>query len=269
MKQGTKNQADWSRIERLEYLNRQMKGCHRCELDATRQHVLAGEGYPDARLMLVALSPGEKEDLEGRMFIGPSGRVLDRLLGAAGIPRQSIYMTNLIKCMLPENRKPKMVEIEACSEILDEEISIVCPDIIVPLGYYANRTILKKYKKNAPEARDGYIRLYGHLIYTNQQKIYPLPHPASLLYNPSHEPEALKKYKKLHVLTHVCTWFPVCPMKRFTEAGCLEQKWIELYCKGDWESCIRYQMESQGIPHPDWMLPDGSYNQALKSFRYM
>ncbi|RLD13509.1 MAG: uracil-DNA glycosylase [Caldiserica bacterium] len=53
-------------------------------------------------------------------------------------------------------------------------------------------------------------------------------------------------------------------MKRFYEKGLLDKKWIELYCKGDWESCIRYQMEEKGQFHPDWMLPDGSLNEKLK-----
>jgi len=53
-------------------------------------------------------------------------------------------------------------------------------------------------------------------------------------------------------------------MKRFCEERKLDKKWVELYCKGDWESCIRYQMEERGLPHPDWMLPDGSIDEILQ-----
>jgi hypothetical protein len=60
-----------------------------------------------------------------------------------------------------------------------------------------------------------------------------------------------------------CKWFSCCPMKRFFEEGRIQKKWIELYCKGDWKSCVRYHMEERGEPHPDWMLPDGSLDESL------
>jgi uracil-DNA glycosylase family 4 len=216
--------------------------------------------------MVIALSPGEKEDGENRMFIGPSGQILNKLFDTAGISRKSIYMTNLIKCMLPKNRKPKIDEIESCSPFLDEEISIIHPEVIVPLGYYATQTLSTKYHADLPAARADYAKLYGELIFSDDQKIYPLPHPASLLYNPSFEHETAEKYRKLKSFSNDCKWFPSCPMKRFYEANRLERKWIELYCKGDWENCVRYGMEEQGHYHPDWMLPDGSLDVRLKEF---
>jgi len=61
-----------------------------------------------------------------------------------------------------------------------------------------------------------------------------------------------------------CKWFPTCPIKRFYQQGRIDQKWIELYCKGDWKSCTRYAMEEKGKPHPDYMLPDGSLDKRLE-----
>jgi len=61
-----------------------------------------------------------------------------------------------------------------------------------------------------------------------------------------------------------CKWFLVCPMKRFFEKGQLKKKWIDLYCRGDWKSCTRYQMEENGEYHPDCMLPDGTTDKKLK-----
>ncbi len=62
-----------------------------------------------------------------------------------------------------------------------------------------------------------------------------------------------------------CTWYPVCPMKRYTDAGLLDPKWVRRYCLGDdWPDCVRYRMESRGQPHPDWMLPDGSLDESLR-----
>jgi hypothetical protein len=63
---------------------------------------------------------------------------------------------------------------------------------------------------------------------------------------------------------HECKWFPVCPMKWFYEARRLDGKWVEQYCRGDWKSCVRYEMEETGRYHPDWMLPDGSIDESLK-----
>lgn len=125
--------------------------------------------------MLIALSPGKNEDVENKMFIGPSGRVLDKLVRAAGIERESCYMTNLIKCMLPNNRRPKTAEIVSCSNHLNEEIEIIRPEIIVPLGFYATRAMLVKYRANSPATRTDVSPLYGILIFSDWQKKYLLP----------------------------------------------------------------------------------------------
>lgn len=61
-----------------------------------------------------------------------------------------------------------------------------------------------------------------------------------------------------------CKWFFVCPMKRYYEQGLLDEKWIENYCKGDWQNCVRYKMEERGEPHTDWMLPNGSIDESLR-----
>jgi len=254
-----------NKSEEIDNLNKRLKVCEKCRLFSIRKNVLLGEGNLNARLMIIALSPGKKEDEENQMFIGPSGQILNKLFDAAGIVRESVYMSNLIKCMLPKNRRPKMEEIESCSQFLDEEIEIIDAEVIVPLGYYATRYILNKYNANPPAARVDFANLYGELIYSEEQKILPLPHPASIIYNPSYEPGTVEKYKKLNILLHECKWYPMCPMKWFYEDARLEQKWIELYCKGLWKTCVRYQMEENGSYHPDWMLPDGSLDEKLKA----
>ncbi len=183
--------------ESLDVLNYQIRACKRCGLSVTRKHALTGEGNIDARILFVALSPGAKEDLQNRMFIGPSGQVFNKLLHAAGIDRKLVFMTNLVKCILPKNRKPKMDEIESCSLFLNDEISIINPEIIVPLGYYATRAILEKYHAGSIEATMSFSKINGKLLDLDGKKIFPLPHPAALLYNPSFEPDTIEKYKKL------------------------------------------------------------------------
>jgi len=212
--------------------------------------------------MLVAQAPGEKEDAEGEMFIGPSGKVLDELLKSAGVARSEIYMTNLVKCFLPGYRKPKHDEIKTCSRYLEREIEIVNPEIIAPLGFFATRHILGKYAVAIP-AKSEFGRLYGNLMLVGEKKILPLRHPAALLYKEDVRAEMTVNYRKLKALLAHCKWYPVCPMKHYFEMGRLDRKWVDLYCKGDWRSCIRYQMEERGQAHPDWMLPDGSIEERL------
>ena len=96
-------------------LNSRIKSCTRCLLHLTRTRAICGEGNRQARILLIALAPGAVEDREGRMFVGPSGKILDALLAEAGLIRKDIYMTNLIKCYLPKNRRPRQDEINACS----------------------------------------------------------------------------------------------------------------------------------------------------------
>jgi uracil-DNA glycosylase family 4 len=244
-------------------LNEQIQKCHKCRLSETRIKALCGEGNLNAKLMLIAQAPGENEDREGKMFIGPSGKVLDELLGVADINRKEIYMTNLIKCMLPKYRRPKQDEIEICSKYLDEEIKLINSKILIPLGYYATKYIFEKYALFLPP-KSEFHSIYGKVFLAGDKKILPLQHPATVLYNNSLKEEVIKNYLKMKILLEDCKWYSVCPMKRFYEEGKLNKEWVELYCKGDWESCIRYQMEERGEGHPDWMLQDGSIDERLR-----
>ena len=89
----------------IEELNKLIKNCFKCRLSETKVNTLCGEGDLNAEIMLIALAPGENEDREDKMFIGPSGKVLDELLLASDIKRENIYITNLIKCMLPKKQE--------------------------------------------------------------------------------------------------------------------------------------------------------------------
>ena len=181
-------------------LNSAVRTCTRCNLHLSRIHALPGEGSLHARLFLIAQAPGLKEDGEGRMVIGPSGKILDELLDAAGVRREELYMTNLIKCRLPKNRRPKQDEIDACAPFVEKEIALVAPAVIVPLGYYATRYALKRSGLSTPEARKGFSALYGRLFPAGGTKIFPLPHPSALLYNQSFKPKTLDHYRKLKML---------------------------------------------------------------------
>jgi len=246
----------------IQDLNTEIRRCNKCRLADTRIHALCGEGNLDARLMLIAQAPGESEDREGTMFIGPSGKILDELLKISDIDRGELYMTNLVKCMLPKYRKPKQEEIDMCSNYLDREIKVIDPEILVPLGHYATTYFFKKHSFPLPSKQEFYT-VYGRLFLSGNRKILPLQHPAAVLYNPSIKEVLVKNYHKLKVLSKDCKWYQACPMKRFYEAGILNREWVELYCKGDWECCTRYEMEESGKPHSDWLLPDGTIDERL------
>ncbi len=182
----------------IDELNRIIKQCKKCRLFKTRTNAVCGEGNLNAKIMLIAQAPGEMEDREGRMFVGPSGKVLDELLKSAGIKRQEIYMTNLIKCMLPNYRKPKQDEIKACSYYLDEEIKLINPKILVPLGYYATCYIFQKHGMSL-SSKQKFSSIYERLFLAGDKKIFPLPHPATVLYNPNFKQDLIKSYRKLHM----------------------------------------------------------------------
>ena len=187
-----------SKRKKIENLNIEIRNCRRCRLSQTRTNVVLGEGDISSRIMIVAQAPGESEDKEGRMFIGPSGKVLDELFEHAGIGREDIYMTNLIKCKLPKYRKPKRDEIESCSPYLDREIDIIQPDIIVTLGYFATSYILGKHLIDIP--RD-FKQVYGRTFFTESGRIIlPLRHPAALLYNPELKESMMEDYRKIGIV---------------------------------------------------------------------
>jgi uracil-DNA glycosylase family 4 len=183
----------------LRNLNSEIKRCHQCRLAKTRLNVLCGEGNLRAELMLIAQAPGQNEDREGRMFIGPSGKVLDELLAKINIQRGEIYMTNLIKCVLPKNRKPKSDEIVGCSPYLEREIELIGPKILASLGYYATRFILEKYDIQIP-VKSEFRAVYGQVLKIGNKKIIPLQHPAAVLHNPSIKEAMVKNYRKLRVI---------------------------------------------------------------------
>ena len=244
-------------------LNKEIKKCKKCRLCETRTNALCGEGNPNSKAMLIAQAPGRNENIAGKMFIGPSGKVLDELLREVTVDRNEIYMTNLVKCILPNNRKPKQDEIEICSRYLNKEIELTAPKALIPLGYHATRYVFREYALSLPSNPEHHT-VYGRIFWASDVKILPLRHPAALLYNSFIRETMLGNYRKIRTLLEDCKWYPACPMKIFYEQGKLSKKWVELYCKGDWETCIRYQMEERGGSHPDWMLPDGSIDERLR-----
>jgi len=182
------------KIKKFKVLNREIRNCKKCGLWKTRTYALPGEGNISSRLMMIAQAPGYTEDRNGKMFIGPSGKKLDELLGEAGIAREDIFITNLLRCVLPHNRRPHSDEIEACTSYLDREIDLVDPTVICTLGYFPAKYIFEKFRI---ENKLGFPEVYGMVFSVRNKKIILLGHPAALLYDNSIEEKMKEDYKKL------------------------------------------------------------------------
>lgn len=158
----------------LESVADEAAACIRCPLASTRSLVVFGEGPPDAQMMLVGEAPGRLEDEKGRPFCGRSGALLDQLLGDAGIGRDSVYVTSIVKCRPPGNRDPKRAEIDACSRWLERQLELVSPRIICTLGNFALRRI-----SGRPE---GITSVHGtSQMLSGGTELIPLFHPAAAL----------------------------------------------------------------------------------------
>ena len=120
------------------------EGCVKCGLAAERNSVVFGMGHPKAALMFVGEGPGAEEDAQGLPFVGRSGKLLDQLLKEEmGLERESVYITNVVKCRPPGNRDPKPEEIAECSPYLQQQLTHIRPRVIVTLGNPATKTMLQ------------------------------------------------------------------------------------------------------------------------------
>ncbi len=164
----------------LENLGTVCSSCPACKLAATRKNVVFGEGNSDAQLMIIGEGPGEEEDRTGRPFVGRAGQLLDQILAAVQIPRESIYIANIVKCRPPGNRNPETDEVASCEHWLLEQIQLIRPQIIVTLGnvptQWATGTSLGITKTRG---------VWGEFKKLSSPiKIFPMFHPAYLLRNP-------------------------------------------------------------------------------------
>ena len=169
-----------------------------------------GEGSHDAKIMFVGEAPGRNEARTGKPFCGAAGKVLDALLAHVTIPRESVYITNIVKDRPPENRDPTAKEIEVYGPFLDRQIEIIQPKAIVALGRYAMRYIMKMFDLESQlepigsahgKAYSTTVRLNGKSSRSTELDIVVLYHPCVAVYNPNNLSslkknfEVLKKYK--------------------------------------------------------------------------
>lgn len=152
-------------------------GCRKCGLCAARTNTVPGEGLATARLVVVGEGPGRTEDETGRPFVGRAGELLTKILAAINLPREQVFICNVVKCRPPENRLPQYDEIAACVPYLYRQIELVKPKVILAMGGTAAQTLLNT-KQSLGALRNQIHRFRGIPLLVTY-------HPAALLRNPN------------------------------------------------------------------------------------
>jgi DNA polymerase len=137
--------------------------------------LVPGEGNPDAEVVIVGEAPGAAEDEQGRPFVGRAGKLLDALLAEAGLVREEVFITNVVKARPPDNRDPKAPEVRHYLPWLIAQLEVIEPTLVVPLG----RHPLAHF---APAAKIAAV--HGAVLETEARRLFPLYHPAAALHNP-------------------------------------------------------------------------------------
>jgi uracil-DNA glycosylase len=168
---------DLGALETLDAISERIRTTYCCELCPHRTNAVPGEGHPKARMVLIGEGPGATEDATGRPFVGQAGHLLDTILEAIEVPRTSVYITNIVKCRPPQNRKPLPDEIAACIPYLHRQLDLIAPKVIVAMGGTAGEALLG-VRKSLGELR-GKVHTYNGI------PLVVTYHPAALLRNPN------------------------------------------------------------------------------------
>jgi len=175
----------------LANLSEAAQRCKGCDLWKQATQAVFGEGRPGSEVMLVGEQPGDQEDLKGRPFVGPAGKLLDKALEAAGIERDDVYVTNVVKHFKWEPRgkrrihkKPNASEIAACRPWFEEEVRVVRPKVIVCMGATAAQALLGRTFKVTRER--------GRVVFRDGIRLVATVHPSSILRAPDDESRHLE-----------------------------------------------------------------------------
>ncbi len=133
-------------MESLTDIAKEIEKCTLCDLCLKRKNAVPGEGNEKARVVIIGEAPGKNEDLQGRPFIGMSGKFLSKSLESIGIDRSMVFITNAVKCRPPNNRKPKKEEITTCRPYLVRQLSVIQPKLILALGTSAASSLGIEFK---------------------------------------------------------------------------------------------------------------------------
>ena len=174
---------DWEALEHA------CATCTACELSKTRTKCVFGTGSRTAKVLFVGEAPGEQEDLTGMPFVGRAGQLLNKFLEAVDIPREDVYIANILKCRPPQNRDPLPAEEEACIGYLREQVKLLRPKVIVCLGRISAAKLIKPDFKITKE--------HGEFFQKGDFLMTAVYHPAYLLRDPRKKEDMLTDMRKL------------------------------------------------------------------------
>ena len=175
--------------EELEVIAQEVRACTKCRLHETAKKGVPGEGNPRADVMLVGEGPGFHEDAQGRPFVGPAGQLLNELLAKAGLKREDVFITNVVKHRPPGNRDPLPDEKDACFEYLERQIAEIKPKLIVTLGRHSMATFF------GPTAKISQV--HGTSKPWRDIMAYACFHPAAALHQPRFREALEEDFAKL------------------------------------------------------------------------
>ncbi len=169
-------------------------GCTRCDLHRSRTQTVFGVGDEAADLMVIGEAPGAEEDRRGEPFVGRAGRLLDEMLRATGLRRDSVFIANILKCRPPRNRDPKPEEARECRPYLARQIELVQPRVILAVGRIAAQNLL------ATDAPIGRLRTSVHRLEEPAVPVIVTYHPAYLLRSPAQKRKAWEDLCRVRAL---------------------------------------------------------------------
>ena len=188
------SEARKSRTEELEAYAETVKDCRRCPLHKWRTRLVFGEGDAESRLVFIGEAPGRREDIQGRPFVGEAGKLLTQFIKDMGWSRESVYITNIIKCRPPGNRDPQPEEMATCREYLEHQLDIIKPKVICCLGRHSTAALLGM--------SGSFSKIRGMVYKYKDIAVIPTYHPAALLYHPGWKDAVVADLKKIkEVLT--------------------------------------------------------------------
>ncbi len=160
---------------KLDGIRKDVTTCTRCELSKSRINAVPGSGDANSKVVFIGEAPGRNEDLQGSPFVGTAGKILSEALSYAGFTRDDIYITNVVKCRPPNNRRPNKQETNSCKSHLQSELEIICPKVICILGNTAFGSLLDG---------NAITKNRGKIIKRDDQLYFVTVHPAAIIYNP-------------------------------------------------------------------------------------
>ncbi|MBI1802062.1 MAG: uracil-DNA glycosylase [Chloroflexi bacterium] len=175
-------------MSELADLYAEIKACKACDLHQRRTQAVPGVGPLDARIMFIGEAPGVNEDKKGEPFVGNAGQFLNQLLALAGLKREAVYITNIVKSRPPENRDPLPQEIAACKPWLDRQLELIKPQVIVTLGRYS----MARWFPGA-----SISQIHGTPRKVGPATVIPMFHPAAALHQPKYKELIEADFRKL------------------------------------------------------------------------